>query len=317
VDQDNGEIDASAPGDGWPLVLAPSGLLLFDASLPAVLYDGTFLAGGLVRFPGNGLHAPPVEIGGEQPGSEPGWSASDGPFWGSFEGPCPQIRKVAVIVQLDDQIFTHGSNNKPLSQAVDAFTEKAAAMKATYKALGFDQIYHVKPADLMSGRVPWYRQTKHPRKALDLDVLDALLRNIAEAADCCTEVSITVLSHGIKTPKDDKPLKGDLKDQRQWGKGEHLLKFAHRVNGNLVALDLITTTDLVAMFVEAFYAERKQCVPLSVIVNACYSERGIGQAAAFLRKPDYSLADPVTGKRSQRVQLIGSSSSCQRTRALP
>lgn len=319
LDQHSGEIDATAPGDGWPLVLAPSGVVLFDAGLPAVLYGGAFLADGLKRFPGNGLHAPPPEIDGEQAGTEAGWTTSDGPFWGTFEGPCPEIRKIGVIVQLDDQIFTHDSNKKPLTQAVDAFTEKAAAMKATYRALGFDEIYHVNPADLISGRVPQYRQDKLPaRKGLNLDALDALLRRIAKAADCCTEVSITVLSHGIVTkygePKDE--LSGDLKDEREWGGGKHLLKYAHRVNGELVALDVMMTTDLVRMFVEAFYAERKQCVPLSVILNACYSKRGVEDAAKFLREPDFSLADPITGKQSQRVQLIGSSSSCQRTRAL-
>jgi hypothetical protein len=312
VDQHSGEIDATLPGDGWPFVIAPSGLVLFDAGVPSVLYGGAFLADGLPRFPGNGLHAPPPRIAGEEPGSGPGWSANDLPFWGSFEGPCREIRKIAVIVQLDDQVFTHGNKGALLAQPVDAFSEKAAAMKATYRALGFDQIHHVKPADLVSGRVPWYRQGSVPaRKGLDLDALDALLRQIAKTADCCTEVSITVLSHGILT------LKGELKDQRQWGAGNHFLKYAHRVNGELIALDVITTTDLVRMFVEAFYAERKQCVPLSVIVNACHSGQGVKNAAKFLRNPTYSLADPVTGKQSQPVQLIGSSKSCQTTRALP
>ncbi len=100
------------------------------------------------------------------------------------------------------------------------------------------------------------------------------------------------------------------------GAGHHFLKYAHWVKGQVVALDVFTSTDLVRMLVEALYAERKQCVPLSVIFNACYSGRGVSNAAAFLRNSSYSLADPITGKQTQRVQLIAGSSGCQITRAL-
>ncbi len=64
------------------------------------------------------------------------------PFWGDFEQPRPKIRKVAVIVQFDDEIFTVTNAGQP----VDAFSEKAEAMKATYRALGFDPIHHLGPA---------------------------------------------------------------------------------------------------------------------------------------------------------------------------
>ncbi len=36
------------------------------------------------------------------------------------------------------------------------------------------------------------------------------IRKVAKAADCCTEISVTLLSHGILK------LRGDLRDRRDW-----------------------------------------------------------------------------------------------------
>jgi len=160
------------------------------------------------------------------------WNADDSVFSGIIDlEVCPDgIRKIAVILQLDDTLVkpsnTNANSRESAGPAVDAFRINRQRMRGMFKDRGFDEIHELTPAQLI-GSVPDYRidwggsrgkdwekidwdkvHVKSPERSVDPTAYYALITKILfeieyDNAEACIEVVVATLSHGLlKSPAD-------------------------------------------------------------------------------------------------------------------
>ena len=144
-------------------------------------------------------------------------------FIGGTAANCPRVTKVAVLVQFDDNTTPQNRNGRQIPNFDDVMKRE----RALVQALGFDQVFELKPDDFItsystSGIPRFQRPTRSNAGSIQplLDRIDMIVRG---NPDCCTEIVIFINSHqsregylryrNLDVPRRNDPTKkSDVKD---------------------------------------------------------------------------------------------------------
>jgi hypothetical protein len=140
-------------------------------------------------------------------------------FLGGTAANCPRVTKVAILVQLDDNTTPQNRNG----QQIPNFDDVMKRERALVQALGFDQVFELKPDDFItrysSTGIPQFQRPTLSNAGSLQPLLDRVDNAVRNNPDCCTEIVIFINSHQsreayLRYRNRDVPRRNDPKNRK-------------------------------------------------------------------------------------------------------
>ncbi len=211
---------------------------------------------------------------------------------------CATYRKVGIIVRLDDNTKPTMRTEKGKRKAIPSFDEVVKQEFQLLQGLGFDDIYYVKPADLVSiaangtqslklGALA-FGSNKYGTKGLK-PIFDRISQAIDSIKNCCGEIAIFVNAHQTKSG---------------------FLVFSHHYTNKKLKRVRVRKPINAGAFAQAvakLFADKKQtCIPTALMFHSCYSGKFDGS--------EYSSTDSGAINVHKKLVVISSSAHNQKSR---